>query len=189
LVLVNSILTSIKAWPANSWPANISYAEGTEHRNGEKDEVAQSTPTDRVSCALRRAAKAHSTVVASLLTEAGVYPGQELLLQVLWDCGPQSQAVLATTLGLDPSTVTKTLQRLERNGLIARCASKQDRRAHVVSTTAAGDALRDAIGKARAETERRAVAGLSEAEIDDLTRLLGRVAQNLCGEEPNGCPL
>jgi DNA-binding MarR family transcriptional regulator len=143
---------------------------------------------DEVTCTLRRTVKAQSMLVASLLADAGVYPGQELLLQVLWDRGPKSQAELATALHLDPSTVTKTLQRLERHGLIARCPSELDRRAHVVSTTTAGDTLRDKIRQAMAETERRAVAGLSPEEVAELARLLGRVHENLClGEDRSDC--
>jgi MarR family transcriptional regulator, organic hydroperoxide resistance regulator len=160
------------------------------------DAVTHATPAplpdgvreDEVTCTLRRAAKAQAMLVASLLTDAGVYPGQELLLQELWDRGPQSQAELATALQLDPSTVTKTLQRLERNGLIARCPSELDRRAHVVSTTIAGDTLRDTIQQAIVETERRAVAGLSQEEVAELARLLGRVHENLClGKDRSDC--
>ncbi len=134
----------------------------------------------RVGCVLRRAAKAESMLVASLLAEAGVYPGQELLLQALWDRGPQSQAQLATALDLDPSTVTKTLQRLERNGLISRCPSETDKRTNIVCTTTSGDALRDKVQQAAAESDRVAVAGLSDVEVRELARLLQRVTENLC---------
>ncbi|WP_117214027.1 MarR family winged helix-turn-helix transcriptional regulator [Allorhizocola rhizosphaerae] len=134
----------------------------------------------RVACALRRAAKAEAMLVASLLTEAGVYPGQENLLQLLWQRGPQSQAQLAEALDLDPSTVTKTLQRLERNGLISRCPSETDKRANVVGTTTSGDALRDKVEHAIAEADRVATAGLSDAEVRELARLLNKVTENLC---------
>lgn len=118
-------------------------------------------------------------LVASLLTEAGVYPGQETMLQLLWHRGPQTQAQLAEALGLDPSTVTKTLQRLERNGLVSRCPSETDKRANVVCTTISGDALRDKVEHAIAESDRLAVVGLSDAEKRELSRLLNRITENL----------
>lgn len=54
--------------------------------------------------------------VAPLLQgdDAGLYPGQELLMMALGEWGERRQADLIRTLALDPSTVTKMLQRLER---------------------------------------------------------------------------
>lgn len=73
-----------------------------------------------MSEAIFRAARVHRITAGSLLRETGLYPGQELLMMQLWERGEERQMDLIKTLGLDPSTVTKMLQRLEQSGFVTR---------------------------------------------------------------------
>ncbi|GIG59905.1 MarR family transcriptional regulator [Longispora fulva] len=145
-----------------------------------------------ITCLLRPAARSAAQLVGILLCDAGVLPGQEQLLQALWAHGDLRQTELADACGLDPSTVTKSLQRLERAGLVHRAPAVDDRRVMVVATTETGEALRDVVQAAIAEADRLALEGLTEAEKEMLKRLLGRVQDNLvrAGVEralPGGC--
>ena len=74
----------------------------------------------QINYMILRVAHAHRAVAASLLQEFGLYPGQELLLMCLWESDHQSQTALAESLQLDPSTVTRTVQRLQQQGFITR---------------------------------------------------------------------
>ena len=47
----------------------------------------------------------------------------------LWEAGAVRQADLIDTLGVDPSTMTKMLQRLQRTGNVTRTTDPADRRA------------------------------------------------------------
>ena len=80
--------------------------------------------------AVFRLSRMHKTISGGLLRDLGLAPGQELLLLQLWDRDHCSQADLVERLGLDPSTVTKMLQRLERNGWVGREPSASDRARH-----------------------------------------------------------
>ncbi|CAM5570708.1 hypothetical protein SMICM304S_11611 [Streptomyces microflavus] len=73
-----------------------------------------------VSHAVSRIARLHRIAAGKLLKGLGLYPGQELLMMHLWDAGPVRQSELIRTLDLDPSTVTKMLQRLEQTGHVRR---------------------------------------------------------------------
>ncbi|TXS14349.1 MarR family transcriptional regulator [Streptomyces sp. adm13(2018)] len=52
-----------------------------------------------------------------------------MMMMRLWDCGPVRQSALIQSLGLDASTVTKMLQRMEQCGLVLRRPDPADRRA------------------------------------------------------------
>ncbi|MFD9329569.1 MarR family winged helix-turn-helix transcriptional regulator [Streptomyces sp. NPDC060065] len=139
-----------------------------------------------MSEALFRAARAHRIMAGSLLRDTGLYPGQELLMMQLWERGEQRQADLIKTLGLDPSTVTKMLQRLEQSGFVTRKPSPDDRRAVVVGATRAGQALRDRVGQAWRDLEQVTAAGFTEAECREAMRVLTRIEANLTTPSPAG---
>jgi DNA-binding MarR family transcriptional regulator len=54
------------------------------------------------------------------------------------DEGPQRLGALATAFGLDPSTITRQVQSLERAGFAERSTDRRDRRVSVLSLTDAG---------------------------------------------------
>ena len=89
-------------------------------------------PGGPVSRALARVVRLHRSAAAELLKSTGLYPGQEVLMMHLWAAGVVRQADLINALGLDPSTVTKMLQRLQRAGKVTRNTDPTDRRAVLV---------------------------------------------------------
>jgi DNA-binding MarR family transcriptional regulator len=54
------------------------------------------------------------------------------------DEGPQRLGALATTFGLDPSTITRQVQSLERAGLAERSTDPRDRRVSLLALTDTG---------------------------------------------------
>ncbi|MEV7086387.1 MarR family winged helix-turn-helix transcriptional regulator [Streptomyces sp. NPDC093085] len=135
-----------------------------------------------LSHALYRVARLHRTVAAKLLRRTGLYPGQELLMMRLWDAPAARQAELIKAMGLDPSTVTKMLQRLESAGHVKRFPDPADRRASLVEATPASCALRTEVAETWTELERHTLKGLDATERAELARLLAKVERNLCTE-------
>ncbi|WP_406001591.1 MarR family winged helix-turn-helix transcriptional regulator [Streptomyces sp. NBC_00829] len=140
-----------------------------------------------VSLAVSRLARLHRMAAGKLLRGAGLYPGQELLMMHLWDGGPVRQSELIKAVELDPSTVTKMLQRLEQAGHVRRSPDPGDRRAVLVEATAESCALHSAVEAAWASLEEYTLAGLDPEERRELTRLLGKVEENLCIQSGD-CP-
>src|SRR5271156_401261 len=85
-------------------------------------------PGGPVSQALAQVVRLHRTAAGELLKSTGLYPGQEVLMMHLWAAGVVRQADLINALGLDPSTVTKMLQRLQRAGKGSRTRPRRARR-------------------------------------------------------------
>ncbi|MEU9099496.1 MarR family transcriptional regulator [Streptomyces sp. NPDC048361] len=141
------------------------------------------------SHAVSRVARLHRIAAGRQLRSMGLYPGQELLMMYLWDAGATRQSQLIKLLELDPSTVTKMLQRLEQAGYVRRTSDPKDRRASLVEATDDGCVLHERVRDAWTELEEQTLAGLDEDERTELARLLAKVEANLCpsaGDEP-GC--
>ncbi|MGH7589344.1 MAG: MarR family winged helix-turn-helix transcriptional regulator [Gemmatimonadota bacterium] len=71
----------------------------------------------------------------------GVTPAQARIVMKLHFQGPLSQQELATRIDIEPSTLVGTLDIMEREELASREADPEDRRAHLVRLTEAGEAL------------------------------------------------
>ena len=97
----------------------------------------------------------------------------------LWAEEGLTQSQLAERVGIDVSTMTKALQRLERYGLVERCQDTQDTRVSRVHLTEAGRALQPAVTDALNQVEMRAFAGFSDSERASSAAMLCRVADNL----------
>jgi DNA-binding MarR family transcriptional regulator len=93
---------------------------------------------------LRRAARLSCQRYDEQLADAGVRSTQLALLIMLAVNGPQPMAKLAYELAVDPSTLSRNLRPLERNGYLT--ITRGDNRAKLASLTRAGeDAIRRAV--------------------------------------------
>ncbi|MEU1164636.1 MarR family transcriptional regulator [Streptomyces sp. NPDC005921] len=104
---------------------------------------------------------------AELLLRLGLHPGQELILMRLFDRDGQTQAELQQAVGLDHSTVSRSIRRMEDAGLVARARAEHDRRAFIVSLTGGGEALRRPIAEVWATLDGLATEALRRAEGAD----------------------
>ncbi|MEV7423930.1 MULTISPECIES: MarR family winged helix-turn-helix transcriptional regulator [unclassified Streptomyces] len=151
------------------------------------DELPGAARGGPLSHALSRVARLHRIAATKLLRSTGLYPGQELLMMHLWDEPAVRQAELIKSMDLDPSTVTKMLQRLESAGYVRRSPDPADRRAVLVEATEDSCALRPEVKDAWEQLEEHTLAGLDATERAELARLLAKVEENLCTETED-CP-
>ncbi|MDQ2585520.1 MarR family winged helix-turn-helix transcriptional regulator [Saccharothrix yanglingensis] len=108
----------------------------------------------RLSYAIVTLARAHRGFAAALLRDLGLHPGQELLLMRLFDRDGQTQSELLDAVGLDHSTVSKSLRRMQDAGLLTRTPDERDRRVQHVHLTDAGQALRTPLAALWSELDR-----------------------------------
>jgi len=134
---------------------------------------------DTVCFHLAQVCRAHRNLGAPLLEPLGLYPGQDLILAEIWGEEGLTQSCLADRARVDASTMTKTLQRLERYGLIERRADKSDTRVSRVFLTPAGRVLEVEVAREMNVLEERALAGLTTDERSTFWHLLMRVEANL----------
>jgi DNA-binding MarR family transcriptional regulator len=93
---------------------------------------------------------------------------QYLLLRTLSEIGPQDINTLATSLGLDPSTVGRQVLALSQQGLAERAPAPNDRRRSIVTPTAEGLRRMEGVRTRRAENIADLLDDWSEAELHTL---------------------
>ncbi|CAN5174699.1 MarR family transcriptional regulator [soil metagenome] len=101
---------------------------------------------------------------------------------VLWQLSqtaPVRPSACAHSLALDQSTVSRHLKSLESGGYVRRSDDPEDGRAHLFELTPDGHRMLAEHHAARRERIGAALADWSDAEQRRLTRLLGRLAEDL----------
>lgn len=110
--------------------------------------------------------------------EVGLNDGRDwLLLDAVADGGRRTQLELSRLLGIDKTTLTAVLDRLERAGLVVRRADPADRRTRLPEATPAGLAARAAVSRARDELEHDVLRDVPAELHGALRELLLRLAR------------
>src|SRR5579862_515970 len=106
-----------------------------------------STPK-RLPVLLRRAWYGLNQTFRQRISHLGLTPDQYIILRWLSEGDPQglTQRALTDLMASDPNTITSTLTRMEKNGLISRQPHENDKRANRVKIQPTG---RRAFEKAR----------------------------------------
>jgi DNA-binding MarR family transcriptional regulator len=108
--------------------------------------------------------------------------GQWPFLLFLWANEDLSQRDLSRLMAIEESTVTNTIDRMERDGLISRMRTPDNRRRNQLRLTERARELMSALLPEAMQVVKTATHGMSEMEIGFLTSLLGKVQVNLADE-------
>ncbi|MFI9557859.1 MarR family winged helix-turn-helix transcriptional regulator [Nonomuraea endophytica] len=130
---------------------------------------------ETLTYALIKITKVHRYRVAAELTELGLHVGQEMLLNQLWREDGLSQSELIARLGVEPPTVTKTIQRLERAGFVRRTPDPNRPRLSHVHLTEAGRALQAPVEEIWERNDREVLAQLAPEDRATMVRLVGQL--------------
>ncbi|GAA4916124.1 DNA-binding MarR family transcriptional regulator [Nonomuraea thailandensis] len=127
---------------------------------------------ETLTYALIKLMKAHRNQLAAALVPLGLHVGQELLLNQLWREDGLTQGELIARLGVEPPTVTKTLQRLERGGIVYRAPDPDRPRVGRVYLTDTGKALREPVEGIWKQLDEDLQRGFTAEERELLARFL-----------------
>lgn len=123
--------------------------------------TASEFPTNFAIIAL---ARYHRSTATDLLRKTGLFPGQEMMLMQLWQKDNQSQKAISKALGINHSTVAKSVRRLEEAGLVTMKRSDLDKRVTLVSLTQAGMDIKEEVLNVWRTVENRVTENLTEDE-------------------------
>jgi MarR family transcriptional regulator for hemolysin len=132
-----------------------------------------------VGRAITAAAKLLSRAFGDELAAAGGSQPVWLILLALKQQAWRTQQDLAAAVGIEGPTLTHHLDGLDKAGLIERARDPSDRRAVRVELTDAGDKLFKRLAKAAIGFDQRLRANLSDEELDEFRRVLGRLRDNV----------
>jgi MarR family transcriptional regulator, organic hydroperoxide resistance regulator len=128
---------------------------------------------------LAQVCKAHRQYACAMLGDLGLFSGQEILLMHLWESDGLSQLELGARMEIEPPTLTKMLNRLEKTGLVERRRDPNDARICRVYLTDKGWSLREPVTRCWRAIEQRVLTNLTLEEQILLRRLLLQVRHNL----------
>jgi len=111
----------------------------------------------------------------------GLYAGQEMFLNCLWRDDGLTQGKLAELCNVEPSTVTKVLNRMEKAGLVKRSHSTP----LTVTLTSRGKSLRKQIESCWLRIGNQMLEGFTTEEEIILRRLMKSARDNLEKERLN----
>jgi len=137
----------------------------------------------KLLASLQNAARVGRTHMARLLQTTGLYAGQESVMELLAGKDGQTLGQLASSLGVKPPTVTKTVTRLAEQGFVERRPSETDARQIHVWLTEEGRAVLEQMQRAIRDAELRALDGVKKKERKQLAKILAKIESNL-GEPP-----
>ncbi|GAB3570207.1 MarR family winged helix-turn-helix transcriptional regulator [Amycolatopsis endophytica] len=147
-------------------------------------------PPHRVGALLDHLTRQMRLRSEGVLTPLGIRPRHLLAMTVIRDRGGIAQQALATTLGMDGTNVVGLLNDLERDQLVERRRSPQDRRRHTVELTETGAKLLARAEFALATVEDEVLAALDGDQRETLYQLLQTAANGtepVCAETVTDC--
>ncbi|MEW5869314.1 MAG: MarR family transcriptional regulator [Chloroflexota bacterium] len=112
-----------------------------------------------------------------------INPAQGRIMFVLWRQDGIPISELARQAGLEKSTLTSMLDRLEQMGYLRRVRSPHDRRQVLIQRTEQDLGWQDVYIEVSQEMSRLFYRGFSEEEIERLENYLERLYENLSAED------
>ena len=134
---------------------------------------------ESINFLLRLICQAQRSQMSEALAEIGVYAGQEMFLWHLWQEEGLTQSQLVERLCVQPPTVSKMLDRLEKAGLVERRPDAENKHLSRVYLTELGKLRQSDVSNIWTNMEQRLTQGFNIEERIVLRRLLLQVHENL----------
>ena len=135
--------------------------------------------SSRIGYLLNRPAVMIRRQAQKILEPLGIIPPHMGLISILRGEGPLTQRALGGHMKIDPTTMVWLIDALEKKGLVRRDAHPEDRRAHLVKLTPAGEALFHRAARQLDRLEQEFLSPLTKTEQEQLKRLLTKLFKSV----------
>lgn len=133
--------------------------------------------TSDLTWLMHRAVKVLTENFDAACQESGLRDMRDtLVLATAGDGTPRTQIEIATTLGLDKSTLMSIIDRLEEQGYLVREADPANRRIRIPRTTKAGHEVLGRALTARDRAVDETLSGFVDGDVGQLRTLLWKIA-------------
>lgn len=109
----------------------------------------------------------------------GVQPGYLSILERLWERDNVTQKELKLTMDIEQATLSNTLKRMERDGLIERSPLKNDKRHHRITLTEKGTSVRSTVEGAIDDLRATVNTGLTVNDRRYFKRIMRQMTEHL----------
>jgi DNA-binding MarR family transcriptional regulator len=149
--------------------------------NEERQEKGAATfvISDSLGYLVNYAARAFARELAARLSVHGVRVAQWAVLMFLWAEDGVSQRELSRRVAIEDATMVRTIDRMERDGLVRRERNARDRRQIKVFLTEKGSSVRDVLVPEAIAVNEKAARLFTKEETRQFRYLLRRVVDAL----------
>jgi DNA-binding MarR family transcriptional regulator len=137
------------------------------------------TTRESVGFVAREVYRGFARCLQARIAREGVTIGMWFVLRMLWDKDGSTQRELGERVGINGPTMVAALNSMERAGLVKRVQNLDDRRKINVFLTERGRKLKGKLWPMAAEVLAIGLAGLSQADVNALNKMLNQVRVNL----------
>ena len=141
--------------------------------------MAHQTNEESIDFLLVQVSKLHRSRAHHLLESLGLYRGQPHVLRALWEREGMTHGELAAQLQVQPATITKMIQRMEKAGFVARRPDPKDQRVSRVYLTEAGHEVQSKVEQVWRTLEDETFAEFTFEERILLRRFFLQMRENL----------
>lgn len=151
-------------------------------KNKDKKKVGKrgklsASPAD-IAFEITQVARQFRTLTSRTLSDVGLYGGQEGVMTALGEEDGLTAGAIAGRLGVKPPTITRTITRMEAQGLLVRKGG-EDGRQTTVWLTESGRAKLEGVAASGQSVMECAFRDLDEKQMRKLLELLHQVGDNL----------
>lgn len=114
-----------------------------------------------------------------VLTVYDIAPEQRATLEIIKADKHTNQTEIATILGKNKTTISRSLKALEKKGFIQRVEIEQDKRVNIIELTKKGEEVLKESTKKVEQFRESLCLNLQKEEIDQLFNLLDKVYKNI----------
>ena len=143
------------------------------------NEEIERTAREQVGSWLSRTYRRRFQLSEILLERIGVGPGQVPILSQLSYHGELTQRELAEHTHVTAATISGTLKRMEKAGIIYRTDDNRDARVSIVRLTEKGKEVAEQAHQQFVAADKEMLKGFTEAECEMLVECLGRMRDNV----------
>lgn len=124
---------------------------------------------------------AQASLFRPYMDEIGLSPGQPKILNFLSKHGDSMQKEVAKGCDIEPATVSRLLNNMEKHGLIERIQVENNKRAFHIILTEKGNKVQKKVERHRKKIENQELAGFSEEEKEKFREYMCRLYYNMTG--------
>lgn len=129
-------------------------------------------PDSELTWLLHRAAQRMRAATSAAAEQHGLTMRQLIVLSALHLSPGMTQVQLGRAVGMDKTTLTGELDRLEQRDLVRRSVDPRDRRARTLDVTDAGERLRALVSADTDRAEREALGAFDDSDVARLRSML-----------------
>lgn len=136
-------------------------------------------PATRIAWKIRDIEHRHLQVIQGILDRSGLHFGQPRILYAVMTMNGAALNEIAEKLQVSPASLTMSIKRMQKVGLLEKVNDEKDLRVKKVRITAKGINAHESFRAEATASNQQMLSGFSQDELTQLEDYLERIYQNL----------